>query len=766
MTTPDALKIALLERNLRIHLIGVAGSGMSGIAGLLLALGHRVSGSDKVDTPEVERLQKHGLDFHCPHRAELVHGVDLVVYSSAIRVGNPAYDETLRLELPRVRRAEVLAAVLHAKKGIVVAGMHGKTTTSAMAAHLLREGGLHPGHYVGAEIPILGANSHWDPHGHHFVAEGDESDGTIRLFHPAHTILLNIEEEHLDFYADLAAIMAAYRTLLQQTSGFFIYCGDNENASSLAAEFDTGISYGARDGVDYRYDRVEAKGGLSQFTLWAKGRELGPFNLGIPGRHNVSNATAAIALALELGVEVDAIARALASFRGAKRRFEEVPTAPSAVRVFDDYGHHPTEITATLGTAEETAPRRILVMFQPHRFSRTQALKDQFASAFSPAAEVRITDIYPANEPPIPGITGEWLARIIRDEGGHLGSGYAPMERIHHDLGNLAQPGDLVISLGAGNIHEAGKKLAGDLRVVAAMQEAISGRPVKLYEPLARYTTMRVGGPAQYFVMPETVDELSRLLQFCRAHDLPHFFLGRGSNLLIRDGGLRGVVIRLAAGDFTALEVEGNEIVAGAGVRFKQVSAAARKAGIGGFEWMEGIPGSVGGSLRMNAGAMGIETFDQVVHLRVMSPQGEVKTVQREEVEARYRETPMLREWVAIEARFRGEPASAESIESLLQASMQKRKTSQPAASSAGCIFQNPAETPAGKLVDELGLKNLTVGQARVSEVHGNFIVNDGGATAADVLQLIERIREVARRERGIELHTEVQVVGETEIRF
>src|SRR5581483_2595151 len=244
MDTGQILTDIICAGELRIHLIGVAGSGMSGIAGLLLALGHRVSGSDKVTTVEIERLQKLGLEFFCPHTAEAVADADLVIFSSAIKPGNVAYDEAQRLGKMMVRRADALAAVLNCKKGIVVAGMHGKTTTSSMAAHVLRVGGVQPSHYVGAEIPILGTNAHWDEDGEWFVAEGDESDGTIALYHPEHTILLNIEEEHLDFYENLDAIEATYRQLLDQTRGSVFYCIDDPHAARVCGGRERAISFG------------------------------------------------------------------------------------------------------------------------------------------------------------------------------------------------------------------------------------------------------------------------------------------------------------------------------------------------------------------------------------------------------------------------------------------------------------------------------------------------------------------------------------------
>jgi UDP-N-acetylenolpyruvoylglucosamine reductase len=239
------------------------------------------------------------------------------------------------------------------------------------------------------------------------------------------------------------------------------------------------------------------------------------------------------------------------------------------------------------------------------------------------------------------------------------------------------------------------------------------------------------------------------------------FVIGRGSNLLVRDGGIRGVVVHPSGGEFDRVEVVDGEITAGVGAKLKQVAYAGKSAGIGGLEWMEGIPGEVGGGLRMNAGAMGSETFDNVVRVRYLDPEGNPHTKTPAELEIHYRHVPSLQRNYAVSAVFRGTPTATEEILRRLQDSQQKRRTTQPAASSAGCIFKNPGPCPAGKLVDELGLKNLNVGNARVSDVHGNFIVNDGGATAVEVLELIDKIKATAREKRGIELETEVQIVGE-----
>src|ERR1700736_2216008 len=285
----------LLDAPKRIHLIGVAGSGMSGIAGLLIALGHRVSGCDLVSSLETRRLETLGLKFFLPQTRETVRGAELVIFSSAIRAGNPAFDEAVRQRIAMARRAEALAAIMQIKKGIVIAGMHGKTTTSSMTAHVLRVGGLNPSHYVGAEIPILGTNAHWEPSGDYLVAEGDESDGTLRLSYAEHQILLNIEEEHLDYYSNLAAIERVFNSFIEQVTGKVVYCADDPHAARLCSTRSNSISYGKSDPALYRYRNFVGGPAGSRFEVWRADHCLGGLTLGVPGAHNVSNALGAVA---------------------------------------------------------------------------------------------------------------------------------------------------------------------------------------------------------------------------------------------------------------------------------------------------------------------------------------------------------------------------------------------------------------------------------------------------------------------------------------
>lgn len=749
----------------RLHLIGVAGSGMSGLALMLMEMGHRVSGCDRVTSTETERLQSLGLAFSCPHSADAVADAEIVIYSSAIREDNPALAAARRLNIPCMRRAECLAAILNGKKGVVVSGTHGKTTTSALCAHLMREGRMRPCHYVGAEIPVLGTNAHWNEDSEYLVAEGDESDGTLVNYIPEHSIVLNVEPEHLDHYKDLDEIKAVFHQLCSQTRGSIIYCKAHPGAADVCAQYPNSVSYGWSD-ADYTATGVVERRGRTLFTVLKGEEELGRVELGIPGRHNVLNALAAIALVTELGVDFPSLTRGLASFAGAKRRFETKYLSPS-IRIVDDYGHHPTEIAATLQTARSLQPERLVVYFQPHRYTRTQMLADDFGSVLQAADLVFIADVYPASELPIDGVSGQTIIDAIHRHG-TVESHYLPdISTAHHTIGNALKPGDLFLTLGAGNVHECGMRIARDLALLEDL-ERTAGEDLKgrLYEPMARHTTMGVGGSAQYWLEPSTFTGMQTAVNYCRDRNIPVHVIGRGSNIIVRDGGLRGAVIHPAGGEFDVLDIQGTLITAGAGVRLKKLVSASTRQGLGGLEWMDGIPGNVGGSLRMNAGAMGMDMIRNLVSVTCLDEDGEIRSHSRDELNAQYRSIPELAHNFVLQAVFEGEPSPREDMETRLEAARAKRRLTQPSGASAGCIFKNPEEIPAGRLIDELGLKNACVGDACVSAVHANFIINRGRARARDITILIDMIRKEAMENRGIDLKSEAQVIGDREPQF
>ena len=764
----EQLRKRLLDREhpVRIHLIGVAGAGMSGLARMLLEMGHRVSGCDRVTSTETEKLQQAGLVFSCPHSAESVQDAEIIIYSSAIREENVALAAARKNGSLCLRRAECLAAILNNKKGVVVAGTHGKTTTSAMSAHLLREGRMRPCHYVGAEIPVLGANAHWNEDSEYLVAEGDESDGTLVNYIPEHSIILNIEAEHLDFYRDLEHIKSVFHRLCRQTRGKLIYCKNDAGAHDVCSQYPNTISYGWQD-ADYTATDMTVKRGRTLYTINYKGEALGRVELGIPGRHNVLNSLAATALALELGCDFASITRGLVSFAGARRRFE-TKYLSRQYRIVDDYGHHPTEIAATLQTAQSLKPDRLIVLFQPHRYTRTQLLRDDFGKVLQNLDKLYVADVYPASEPPIPGISGQTIVDAVQ-ENGPVDATFLPnLSLAHHVVGNTLRPGDMFITLGAGNVHEAGAKIAADLRILAEMQQEC-GEDInyRLYEPMSKHTTMGVGGEAQYWIEPNSFEKMQSVVNFFKDRNIPVHIIGRGSNVIVREGGIRGAVIHPACGEFEKIELKGRNIVAGAGVKLKKLAAFAAQNGIAGFEWMDGIPGYVGGSLRMNAGAMGGDMWSVFRSAVALNEDGDIVEFEKESMKgASYRRIPEFEHNMVMQATFCGTPDDAQAIADRMEASRTHRKTTQPLAPSAGCTFVNPAEIPAGKLIDEMGLKGFSIGGAQVSEVHANFIVNKGGAKATDITELIDYIRNKAKTERGITMHAEVQVIGDREPQF
>jgi len=448
----------------RIHMVGIGGIGMSGIAEILLHLGGgiQVTGSDAKASPITERLTSLGAEIVEGHCAVNVEGADLVVTSSAVRKDNPEVVAARHLQIPIIPRAEMLAELMRLYRyGIAIAGSHGKTTTTSMVATVMAHAKFDPTVVVGGKLASLGSNARFG-RGEYMVVEADESDGSLVILQPTIAVLTNADAEHLDHFKGIEDICRCFGEFVNKVPffGTVVLCLDDANVQSVIPSVKRrAITYGfvpqadvvARD-VTYLQDRFG-----SEFTVVVRGEELGRVQLSVPGRHNVLNALAAVAVGLDLKIEFATIVEALATFRGADRRFQ-IKGERAGVLVVDDYGHHPTEIQATLSAAA-TSGRRIVVMFQPHRYSRTQLLLDDFSRSFYSAAVVLVTDIYAASEDPIPGITGEFLAESIQRHGHkhveHTGS----VERTAARALEIAQPGDLLLTLGAGSVHHAGEVL-------------------------------------------------------------------------------------------------------------------------------------------------------------------------------------------------------------------------------------------------------------------------------------------------------------------
>jgi UDP-N-acetylmuramate--alanine ligase len=475
----------VLGRTQRVHFVGIGGIGMSGIAELLSNLGYAVSGSDLKMSEAAARLEAMGIRVSIGHDAAHVGRADVVVYSSAVRPDNPEIAEAHRRRIPVIPRAEMLAELMRLRSGIAVAGAHGKTTTTSMVALVLERAGLDPTAVIGGKLSAFGSNARLG-RGEYMVVEADESDRSFLRLTPTVAVVTNIDREHLEAYRDFDDLCRAFLDFANKVPfyGAVIACLDDTHVRALVPAMTRRvITYGLEAaeadvrGLDVTQSggmwqcRVEPGAGLARAAGLAGDppSPLCTLRLLVPGRHNLQNALAAVAVGLELGVEAGTVAKALEAFRGADRRFQRLGEA-AGVLVIDDYGHHPTEIRAVLDAARASLGRRLIVVFQPHRYTRTQRLLEEFGPALSQADELVLTDIYAAGEDPIPGVTVDALADAIRPHiGGRLHL-VRSLDDVAGEVRKLARPGDAVITLGAGSIGTVGA------RVLDALAHAEGGR--------------------------------------------------------------------------------------------------------------------------------------------------------------------------------------------------------------------------------------------------------------------------------------------------
>jgi len=463
----------------RIHFVGIGGIGMSGIAEVLLNLGYKISGSDLKSSAVTQRLASLGAQTFEGHAAANITGTDVVVTSSAISVANPEVAEARRLHIPVIQRAEMLAELMRLKYGIAIAGMHGKTTTTSMVAAVLAAGGLDPTVVVGGRVDALGSNARLGK-SQYLVAEADESDRSFLKLSPILSVVTNIDREHMDCYRDMRDVRRTFLEFMTRVPfyGLVVGCSDDRTLRRLLPRAHRRVTtYGTSRGSDFliRVEKPPQDSSadprpLSRFGVTYKGKDLGVFTLHVPGTHNVLNATAAIAVGTALDIPADQIRAALDGFRGVDRRFQLKGQA-AGVSVIDDYGHHPTEIRATLAAARQCGFRRIHAVFQPHRYTRTRDLMDEFATAFTGADSLFVLDIYAASEKPVEGITGEVLARQIGEKGHPAATYVASFADAATAVATQAQPGDMILTLGAGSVSQLGPMILEKLESRVASRE-------------------------------------------------------------------------------------------------------------------------------------------------------------------------------------------------------------------------------------------------------------------------------------------------------
>jgi UDP-N-acetylmuramate--alanine ligase len=747
-----------------LHCLGVGGMGVAPLAIYLSRSGWRVSGEDDALAPEVERLLAEAGVAVGPLPAVC----DLVVRSSAVPADHPSVVAAARRGLACVRRGELLAEAVREKKLVAVCGSHGKTTTTAMLVALLRHAAF-PAGYVGGGLfndatpPAARGSNEW------VVAEVDESDGTIGAFAPEITVIVNLDWDHPDRYGSPAEFEAAFAGLCARTRGTVLVSDASAASLRLAPSAVTFGRSGAFSGA-----ALGEKDGRMTLSLGGRFRPAEVL-VRARGDFNAANATAALAAAQLMGI---APARAsLADFPGVRRR-QALLMEESGLTVMEDYAHHPAEIRALLSSlrARITPPGRLVAVFQPHRYSRTAQFKAEFAASLALADRVHLLDVYPAGEAPVSGGTTADVYAELKRGTPLLPVSYVPGELPGRLPGLLpdVRRGDFVVFVGAGDINQTartwveaaraafGRSAEWD-RVADSVRPLLAkGSKLAREEPLAPKTTLRVGGAARLYAEPANEQDLRTLLVFAARDGIPVHVLGRGSNLIVPDEGVDGMVITLSQRAWSGFEIlPDGRVRAGAGLRLKNLCGLAAAGGLAGFEFLEGIPGSIGGALRMNAGAMGGWIFDIVDEVRLMSADGAVHTVPAASMGVEYRCCAGLRDAIALDAVLRPMArADTEAVGRQIDVYRRKRHESQPREPSAGCIFKNPPGASAGRLIEESGLKGARVGGAEVSRVHANFVVNLGGATSADVLGLIRRVRAEVRQAKGVDLQPEVLLYG------
>lgn len=445
-----------------IHFVGIGGAGMCGLAELLHNLSFTVTGSDLVEGETVKRLKKLGVKVALGHKARNCSGAEVVVYSSAIPEDNPEMIWARREGVPIIPRAEMLAELMRLKVGIAVAGTHGKTTTTSILASILASAGLDPTYVIGGRLNSIGAGAKLGD-GQYLVAEADESDGSFLKLSPIYVIVTNIDRDHLDYYPDLAAIQEAFVQFINKVPfyGAAFICGDDPNLATIRPHINRRVRiYGMTPQAELSAFDVHHRPMSSSFRLNIEGEDVGEIEVNLPGRHNVYNALASIGVALELGVEWEDIRRALSTFDGIEMRFQVVGKTADDIIIMHDYAHHPTEIKATLKALVDSWNKRILAIFQPHRYSRTQHLTEEFARSFFQADELIVTDIYPAGEEPIDGVRAETMVEMARAFGHRRATYIADKEKIPAVVAERAQPDDMVILMGAGDVWKVARKVA------------------------------------------------------------------------------------------------------------------------------------------------------------------------------------------------------------------------------------------------------------------------------------------------------------------
>jgi UDP-N-acetylenolpyruvoylglucosamine reductase len=724
----------------RVLLLGAGGMGMAPLALYLQGAGIQVEAyDDRFSEPLRSRLLGEGIEI----LGEPIptDEPDCVIRSSAVSVDGAQVSPWTKKGIPVYQRGEFLAKFTAHRKILAVVGSHGKTTTTGMLVWALeqvdfpcsylvggcfRDESLPPGKFIGKTWIIL---------------EVDESDGTIEKFSPTTTLALNCDWDHVDRYDSSDSLASTFQGLFGRTKECLIVPQGTE---------------------------------LEEWARSHSSQKLLPFEpLADPAGYFESNKRAALAAGKSMGIDLSGVD--FSKFPGMKRR-QSVLHDTQNRSIVEDYAHHPTEIRAFLSQRRLQLPDHLLqVVFQPHRFSRTQALAEQLAEELSQADDLHLMPTYGAFEKFNQAGSAETLMGYLPPRLRDRTRIFSEFSELRKAIGPMptGQDRDQVLFVGAGDLERWAHAFAsweqanGDKHNAFAhyLSTRLSGlTPMVSDEPLASKTTIRVGGTSRWYAEPAHSEDLRSIVEACTLFGIQRAMIGRGSNLIIPDEGFGGLVLRLRGPFWKEISRRtDNTLVVGAGARLKEICKFACVNELKGFEFLEGIPGTLGGALRMNAGAMGWETFDLVEWVSFLLPDGSIRQIPGSDLDIGYRYCKEAYEGIALRAKLRSEGRSDHrAIRNAIDKLARKRRKTQPKESSSGCIFRNPDDVSAGLLIDQVGLKGEREGGAVVSDLHANFIVNDGGATAEEVIALIKRVRDRVKESNGHLLEPEVTIMGKS----
>ncbi|MCC7369999.1 MAG: UDP-N-acetylmuramate--L-alanine ligase [Chloroflexi bacterium] len=774
-TAPQA-SVQALRQARRPHLVGVAGAAMRSLAALLLADGRTVSGSDSGSPAELAALSAQGIRAVHGHAAENVADADLVVASAAVPQDNPELEAARAKGIPVLSHAQALGALMSDKHGIGVAGTHGKSTTTALLAHLLATAGLDPTLAGGAHALDFDGYARLGA-GPHLVAEADEFGRRFHELHPRLAIITSSEPDHLDYYGSFEAVLEAFQTFVagMPEDGIVVTCEDEPNLARLSLARKR-VRYGWSGHADWRLERYHPRlGGGSAFEVRRPDGTRATYDVLLNGRHNAANAVAALAVATLLGLPDAAIREGLATFRGTRRRFETL-AQQDGIWIVDDYAHHPTEVAANLSAARDVHAGRLVAIFQPHTTHRTRALLDEFARAFDEADRVIVAPIYQptgrtSGEPEISA--ADLVARMQHQDAVACTS----LDEAHALACQDLRPDTLLLILGAGDVTQVARRLSTTLaeRTPASSPEDAAPRqrgPVSISletagpEALRRHTSLKVGGPAKHFLASNDIGLIGRMLAQANDDGLPILAIGGGSNLLISDAGFDGVVLKYTSGEHTLEPLGGERLVVrvDAGANFSNLARRLAREGLAGLEWAATVPGTVGGAVVNNAGAFGGCVADCLLDAEIVGADGRVRTLSQADLSYAYRTSSLKRgehgTVIVRSARLTVRRDDPRAALARIHEQQARRTASQPRQLSAGSIFANPPGDYSGRLIEAVGLKGARQGGAEISAQHANFIVNSGAATATDVVRLMRQAQVAVWEQFGVWLHPEVQLVG------